>query len=1011
MSFQFAKNLLIFSLLILLPQFIFAQTPEEPPINLEYNKPIERELSFGKIHEYQISLSANQYSKITIEQKGLDISGKLLDMDRTVLVQADVIKTLQGIETIETVAKTTGIYRLQINIRDLRKDGKYEVRQVELRDASKKDIAVDDARRLFTQANSLWLKRKCSEALPIVSKSIEIFERELGANDKLVGKSLQLQGLQYYCQGDYEKAKATYLRSLKIYEDVVGKNDNQITLILQELGSTFRVLGDYLKAEEVYRRMLDIREKQLDPNHGFIADTLTSLGNLVADRGDNEKAATYLKRALEIRENIYGINHQYVAESLVNLGETSYKISFSEPLYMRALAIREKLFGKESVQVGRVSYSLAMLYSKNAEYTKAESFAKNSLAIFEKTLGLAHPVTSVTQNLLGLIYVSGAKYVEAENIYQKAIETKEKTLGLYHPELGGTLRNLANVFALENILTKAVETQKRSVDIVELNISANLSTGSEREKIAYLETFSTLLSDSYTLHFQYTPNSQDSMNLAASVLFRQKGRVLDVISNQTEVLRKHLNEEDASLFYSLDDKNKQISDLILAGVGKMRLDEYKVKIQNLTDEREKLEGEISRRASVFIEKSNPLKVADIQSVIPNNTALLEFGVYKPVPLSESENIAEREKVKSHYIVFVLHKNGVVKSKDLGECKVINDVVTKFREALQDPKRTDTKQLAGELDKKVMSPIRAFLGDSKQLLVSPDGDLNLIPFEALVDESGKYLVEKYSISYLSSGRDLLRMQNSKPNSNSPLIIANPDFGVLETIENSKNQLTVKRSKKNKKRGVTVAESLSATYFAPLSGTDQEGRNIQSLFPNSTLLTGSKATKDALKEAKSPNILHIATHGFYLEKKEKDDSANALLRSGIALAGANIHTGSNGILTALEATGLNLFGTKLVVLSACGTGLGEVQSGEGVFGLRRSFVLAGSESLVISLWSVSDYITRELMANYYKNLKQGIGRGESLRQVQLEMLKNPKRNHPFYWASFIQSGEWANLEGKR
>ena len=130
---------------------------------------------------------------------------------------------------------------------------------------------------------------------------------------------------------------------------------------------------------------------------------------------------------------------------------------------------------------------------------------------------------------------------------------------------------------------------------------------------------------------------------------------------------------------------------------------------------------------------------------------------------------------------------------------------------------------------------------------------------------------------------------------------------------------------------------------------------------------------------PQILHIATHGFFLEdgKTAKDTAKieNPLLRSGLALAGANQsikESKDDGILTALEASGLNLWGTKLVVLSACDTGLGEVRNGEGVYGLRRAFVLAGTESLVMSLWSVSDYVTREMMTNYYKNLKAGMGR---------------------------------------
>ena len=142
-------------------------------------------------------------------------------------------------------------------------------------------------------------------------------------------------------------------------------------------------------------------------------------------------------------------------------------------------------------------------------------------------------------------------------------------------------------------------------------------------------------------------------------------------------------------------------------------------------------------------------------------------------------------------------------------------------------------------------------------------------------------------------------------------------------------------------------------------------------------------------------------------------NPMLRSGLAMAGANLSKAAddNGVLTALEASNLNLWGTKLVTLSACDTGMGEVKNGEGVYGLRRAFFLAGTESLVMSLWPVSDYVTRELMTEYYTGLKNGLGRGEALRQAQLAMLKRKGRQHPFFWASFIESGEWSSLNGKQ
>jgi CHAT domain-containing protein len=167
--------------------------------------------------------------------------------------------------------------------------------------------------------------------------------------------------------------------------------------------------------------------------------------------------------------------------------------------------------------------------------------------------------------------------------------------------------------------------------------------------------------------------------------------------------------------------------------------------------------------------------------------------------------------------------------------------------------------------------------------------------------------------------------------------------------------------------------------------------------------------------APSILHIATHAFFV--RAPGDAArapvqNPLLRSGLALSGAN-RAGDRdaGILTALEAANLNLWGTKLVTLSACDTGIGEVRSGEGVYGLRRAFVLAGAETLVMSLWPVSDSATRELMSGYYRRLREGAGRGDALRQTELAMRARPGRRHPFYWASFIQAGEWAGLEERR
>ncbi|HEU4596470.1 MAG TPA: CHAT domain-containing protein, partial [Pyrinomonadaceae bacterium] len=372
-------------------------------------------------------------------------------------------------------------------------------------------------------------------------------------------------------------------------------------------------------------------------------------------------------------------------------------------------------------------------------------------------------------------------------------------------------------------------------------------------------------------------------------------------------------------------------------------------------------------------------------------------------------------------------------------------VEAWRRSLANPSGSGIKERARALDELLMSPLRKLLGETRRIFLSPDGALNLIPFGALVDERGRYLVEDYSITYLTSGRDLLRAQASAASREGPLVIANPSFGA-----GSPSAGGAPSSRLSQLGGAT---------FSPLPGTKGEASALGTILPGVRVLTGAQASEETLKRVSGPSILHVATHGYFLpdlsppvgadartaqarglklsrERAERAPVENPLLRSGLALAGANDGrggAGEDGVLTAYEAASLDLWGTRLVVLSACETGVGDVKTGEGVYGLRRSLVLAGSESQVMSLWQVDDAATRDLMVEYYKRLQAGEGRTEALRAVQLEMLRQgggqneegseralgaqqdaarrrPNRSHPFFWASFIQSGDWRSMSGK-
>lgn len=387
--------------------------------------------------------------------------------------------------------------------------------------------------------------------------------------------------------------------------------------------------------------------------------------------------------------------------------------------------------------------------------------------------------------------------------------------------------------------------------------------------------------------------------------------------------------------------------------------------------------------------------------------------------------------KLRYAAAVLRSSGEPRWVDLADAETIDTSVANLRKALAEKPSdahtrysatTTTKnkptqsfeQLARTLHRQVMAPIRPLLGNARHLLLSPDGQLTIIPFEALLDEKNKYLIQRYAFSYLNTGRELLRFQLAPKSVAPPVVFANIDYNQQEIAAPS----GAVRGLEKRPYG-----HLPNLQFAPLYNSLEEANKIKEIFPDTKMISGKQATEGAIKQLQAPSILHLATHGFFITDKEVADNfneqlletlklENPLLRSGLAFAGINnrlqasLNT-NDGILTALEVTGLNLRGTQLVVLSACDTGLGDLKVGGRLYGLRRALVIAGSQTQVLSLWTIDDEGTKDLMVKYYENLDAGKGKHEALRQAQLEFLKTPEYQHPYYWASFVASGDWSPL----
>jgi CHAT domain-containing protein/Tfp pilus assembly protein PilF len=1035
--FRFAISLV--ALLFLFSSFTFAQT-----VVLEVNKPYDAELKGGDKISYEITLQQGKFAEIELEQRGIDVRIQTFELDGKLSDWFDSQITDSGLEKFSIVSEQAGTYRFDV-IAKLKTavKGNFQLRIINIRDLTENDKFYKKSNLLIKESDRLIAAGKYKDALPFAQEALEIREKifpaddpqiattrsnlgniylflnDLNKSEPLLSNALAiwqksfgndslnvasvLSNLALIClqRGDLSRAETNLLKTIEVREKLLGKDHTLVAGAYNTLGRVYRRLEKIDKAVQSYEKALDIRERTLGKDDPATANVLTNLSTLYYYNGEFAKSQILDERVLSILEKTLGPEHERVASALDNLGLSYTKteqFDKSEALFRRALSIYQKTYGVDSPNSGKALINLAAMHADADDMPKAEPLIIQAIRVTEPDF-LNRPLEFAnTLSLAGTIFGELRDYPKAETNLLRSLEIYKKYLGENHIEVARVYNNLARLYALMGEPAKAVVTQGKGLEINAKSLGFMLEVGSERAKVDYLANLSQFWNLAIGLNVSFAKDRPEASENAVNAIFQNKGRVLDAITASIRKLRTNVDPENMKLLEDLDGVNNELAEIVVGSSTKITPVERQAQLKILEDKKGKIEAQISRLSAGFYSSASEISLSNVRANIPKNAVLLEFSQFEAFRQPGSKDR------KTHYVQYIVRQTGKIEFVDLGEAKLIDEAISKFRNALQDSKNTNIKQLSQDLEKRLISPIREFFGDSTQLLVSPDGDLNLIPFEALIDERGKYLVEKYSISYLSSGRDLLRMQNAKPNTNSALIIANPDFGIAETEQVAKNEKVAKRTAK---RGVSVAKSLAETYFAPLDGTEQEGKSIQGLFPNSNLLTGLQATKEALKQTKSPSILHIASHGFYLEDKEKSSAENPLLRSGLALAGANSRKENNGIVTALEATGLNLYGTKLVVLSACGTGLGEVQSGEGVFGLRRSFVLAGSESLVISLWSVSDYITRELMTNYYKNLKLGNGRGESLRKVQLEMIKNPKRNHPFYWASFIQSGDWKQL----
>ncbi len=863
----------------------------------------------------------------------------------------------------------------------------------------------------------------------LYGRALEIYRRRFGEGSTKVADALEKIGGLRRVQGELEAADSLLSLSVAVFEARRPENDVGLATARANLAIVRSERGQLGSAEGLLRRSLTVLEARLGPEHPNVADVLSALAHVLQERGDFPRAVALRQRALGTFERVYGPESPNVATALNNLAVlygAMHDEAAAEPLLRRALAISERSAGASHPDVAWALMNLATRETELGRHAEADSMLRRATRILDASPG-ANPADRALVRASHATAMHRAGYFSrGDSLMEEAAAMYERALGADNPQLAAPLRNLALTYVgtqqparavplLRRVLAlqatavgpnspayaralvalamaqqalgqadSALADYTRADDLLEHHLVYVLPFGSEAQKQGLVAGTGSVASLLVSLHLGARPADPAAARAALTAVLRRKGRALDATVESLDALRARLGLGERALLDRLAGVRARWARLVTAGPVGEDPTAYRARVAALAGQAGEIEREIGGRTATLGLELTPVSLDAVQVRIPSGAALVEIATYSPSALSPDTADATVGE-SARYAAYVLLPSGAPQAVDLGPAAALDSAVLRLRQALADPRRADARARARELDARLMAPLRPLLAGASTLLVAPDGALNLVPFGALVDERGHYLLQDVVVAYLTSGRDLLRMGQGPPPAGGAVIVASPAYG-----EPSEGR---------------------AARWGPLDAAREEATLLQAVLPGARVLIGAGATEAAVKAVSGPSLLHVATHGWFVPEPGASAAYTpALLRAGLAFAGANAGgtgDGEDGVLTAMEAAGLNLRGTRLVVLSACETGLGDVRSNDGVYGLRRALLLAGAESQVMTLWRVDDRSTRDAMVAYYERLRAGEGRAEALRHVQLSMLAEQGRAHPFWWAAFVTTGDWRPL----
>jgi tetratricopeptide (TPR) repeat protein len=952
-----------------------------------------------------------------------------------------------------------------------------------------------------------------AEAEPLFKQSLEMFQRLFNGDHDDVATSLHNLAELYRKQGCYSEAEPLHIQALKMRKRLFNGDHHHMAFSLNNLAELYRNQGRYSEAEPLYLQALKMRKNLFNGDHPDIAISLNTLGVLYWSQKRYSEAEHLLKQALEMGKRLFNGDHPSVAIDITNLAELyNYQGHYgeAETFCKQALLMFQRLFKGDHPNVALNINNLASLYRIQGRYSEAETLYKKSLDMFQRLFNGVHPNVATSLSYLASLYRIQGRYSEAEPLYKQALEMRKILFKGDHPDVADSLNKLGNLLAFTNRPDEAFDKKQQAIEMEDRLMRSNFAFSSEQERLQLIKNNRKKFDIFLSLASQYFSNSPEQVQKTLDIVLKRKSMTAEALaafnfaihSQRYSHLKPQFNRLRSlqkQLFHRtynppLPDPEKPIE------IYRTRLGEYQKDIAQLEQQCQQLEKELATQVPEIQLEHQTVDRRAVALELPANAVLVEYVGFNrydfTAPKGENWKSAE-------YWAFILPAENpdAVQMISLGEAQPIDDLIEKVRQVLSLENNPPPSEIMGArgrtkknsealeerlnayqynlqypnaLRERIFNPLLSILQPYENIFIAPDSQLSLIPFGLLpVDETGQQLLrDNYQISYLSSGKDVLRWKlETDRKASESLIIANPNFDYPQPPSTKPKTQALSQSGAKSHSTKPVFHSLSSKEFDPLPETETLAKSIAEKLAIPNLYLGDEALETLFSETACPRILLIATHGYFepespyirltqeLLKFPSEDEAenllaknrdlvnpqllmamenqavtfatqgkeniaqwlrnfaqkvseqykispalnltenpldrfavapanNAMIRAGLAFAGANTSRqgqtlppeAGKGLLLAQDVVGIDLWENEVTILIACQTGLGDVQLGEGVFGLRRAFAVAGCKALIMSLWSVPTRASLLLMDRFLSDVEQGLGKREALLKAQ-------------------------------